>query len=68
MTPQEFRDTIRELGLSQTSFAEQLGLARSTVARWALGKSPVPRYAMVYLEERLERVRLKGNVMRALNL
>jgi DNA-binding transcriptional regulator YiaG len=50
MTPAEFRDTIRELGLSQRALARHLGLNKSTVTRWANGKAPVPQYAVAYLK------------------
>jgi transcriptional regulator with XRE-family HTH domain len=50
MTPQEFRDTIRELGLSQRALARHLGLNKSTVNRWATGETPVPQYAVAWIE------------------
>ena len=49
MTPLEFRDALRGLGLSQKDLALRLGLALSTVNRWAKGKAPVPGYARAYL-------------------
>jgi transcriptional regulator with XRE-family HTH domain len=50
MTPQEFRSALRAIGLSQRALAERLGLAISTVNRWAVGPTPVPRYAIAYLD------------------
>jgi DNA-binding transcriptional regulator YiaG len=52
MTPAEFRGEIRALGLSQRALAATLGLAISTVNRWAVGQADVPQYAVAYLEER----------------
>jgi hypothetical protein len=42
------------------SLAEHLGLAASTVNRWALGEARVPRYAVAYLDERRELDALKA--------
>jgi transcriptional regulator with XRE-family HTH domain len=50
MTGAEFRAMLKDLGLSQRALAERLGLAISTVNRWALDKAPVPQYAVAYLE------------------
>jgi transcriptional regulator with XRE-family HTH domain len=50
MTTAEFRSTIRALGLTQRALAERLGLATSTVNRWAQGQVEVPQYAVAYLE------------------
>jgi DNA-binding transcriptional regulator YiaG len=49
MTAQEFRDELKECGLSQTDFAHRLDIAVSTVNRWASGELPVPGYAQAYL-------------------
>jgi DNA-binding transcriptional regulator YiaG len=50
MTPTEFRATLRALGLTQRALAERLGLATSTVNRWAKGHADVPQYAVAYLD------------------
>ena len=50
MTLAEFRDALHSLGLSQRDMAERLGLAFSTVSRWARDLAPVPQYACAYLE------------------
>lgn len=55
MTAPEFRSTLKSLHLSQRSLAERLGVETSTVNRWALGKAPVPRYAVYVLELLAER-------------
>jgi DNA-binding transcriptional regulator YiaG len=52
MTPTEFRATLRALNLTQRSLAERLGLAISTVNRWAKRQVEIPQYAVAYLEER----------------
>jgi len=54
MTSEEFRAELRELGLSQRALALRLGLAITTVNRWALEQAPVPQYAVAYLELRRE--------------
>ena len=54
MTSDEFRAELRELGLSQRALALRLGLAVTTVNRWALELAPVPQYAVAYLELRRE--------------
>jgi transcriptional regulator with XRE-family HTH domain len=50
MTANEFRDALKALGMTQRSFAERLGLAATTVNRWALGTLPVPQYAVAFLQ------------------
>jgi transcriptional regulator with XRE-family HTH domain len=49
MTPAEFRLTLKDLGISQRDLTERLGLAASTVNRWAMGQASVPQYAAAYL-------------------
>jgi transcriptional regulator with XRE-family HTH domain len=51
MTHTEFRAALRAIGMTQRALAERLGLAISTVNRWALGQAPVPQYAVAYLDE-----------------
>lgn len=55
MTAPEFRTTLKSLKLSQRSLAERLGVDATTVNRWAVGKAPVPRYAVYVLELLAER-------------
>jgi transcriptional regulator with XRE-family HTH domain len=50
MTPAELRAALRAAGLTQRALAQRLGLAISTVNRWALDKAPVPQYVVAYLE------------------
>lgn len=49
MTPEEFRATLKRLGLRQRWLSERLGVETSTVNRWATGKAPVPQYAVFAL-------------------
>lgn len=50
MTADEFRATLRDLGMSQTELRLRLGLNKSTVNRWAQNQLDVPQYAVAYLE------------------
>lgn len=49
MTADELRARLKALGLRQLGFAEQLGVSRHTVKRWASGDLPVPKYAALVL-------------------
>lgn len=49
MTADEFRATLKSLGLRQRWLAERLGVSTSTVWRWANGDLPVPQYAVFAL-------------------
>lgn len=49
MTADEFRATLKVLGIRQRWLAEHLGVAVSTVNRWAQGTLPVPQYAIFTL-------------------
>ncbi len=42
MTPQELRDTLQELELSQSEAARRLGVEQSTMYRWLSGESKIP--------------------------
>lgn len=42
MTPEQFLDALSRLGLSKAEAARQLGVARSTVSRWAEGARTIP--------------------------
>jgi DNA-binding transcriptional regulator YdaS (Cro superfamily) len=50
MTAPEFRALLRSVGLTQRALAQRLGVAPSTVNYWCMGRCPVPRYAVAYLE------------------
>jgi transcriptional regulator with XRE-family HTH domain len=51
MTANEFRARLFELGYTQTAFAAHVGLALSTVNRWAKGKIEIPRLVEAYFED-----------------
>ena len=68
MTAVEFRAAMRNLGITQRALAERLGLAISTVNRWAMGQAEVPQYAVAYLESRAENLRLARALSASLNL
>ena len=42
MTPDQFRDTLRRLGLPQVRAATLLGVDGRTVRRWVGGERPIP--------------------------
>jgi len=44
MTGREFRRALRSNGISQLDLSKALGVAHSTVNRWATGDLPVPGY------------------------
>jgi DNA-binding XRE family transcriptional regulator len=50
MNATEFRATLKQLSLTQRELAARLGLATSTVNRWATDDFPIPKYAIAYLE------------------
>ena len=50
MTSDEFRAELKALELSQRALALRLGLAVTTVNRWALALAPVPQYRKVRFE------------------
>jgi len=50
MTSDEFRAELKALGLSRRALALRLGLAVTTVNRWALALAPVPQYRKVRFE------------------
>jgi len=50
MTSDEFREALARLDLSQRFLASTLGVANTTVNRWACGTVPVPQYAVAWIE------------------
>jgi transcriptional regulator with XRE-family HTH domain len=50
MTASEFRSALKELGITQFWLAIQLGVAISTVNRWATGEVPVSPYVPFVLK------------------
>jgi DNA-binding transcriptional regulator YiaG len=49
---QEFRRLLARSGLNQSTLAYLLGKDVGTVNRWHQGRTPVPAYALAYLELR----------------
>jgi DNA-binding transcriptional regulator YiaG len=49
MTAEQFRQTLRELGMTQSILVRHLGVNKSTVNRWAKDQLAVPQYAIAYL-------------------
>jgi DNA-binding transcriptional regulator YiaG len=49
MTPDEYREAIAELGLSQGAAARLLGVDARTSRRWAIGERDVPPPAERFL-------------------
>jgi len=43
---------LKEIGVSQSDLAEELGLQRSVVNRWVLGNVTIPAYAIVHLHRK----------------
>lgn len=60
MTADELRAALKDLGLSQTRFAERLGVDRHTVKRWTNGGKPVPQYAALVVSLLSERASLQS--------
>jgi DNA-binding transcriptional regulator YiaG len=49
MTPDEYREAIDHLGLSQVAAAKLLGVDDRTSRRWACGERPIPPPAQRFL-------------------
>lgn len=49
MTPDEYRETIEKLGLSQVAAARLLGVDDRTSRRWASGERDIPPPAQRFL-------------------
>ena len=43
MTTKQFRQALKQLGLSQMELARQIDVDPRTVRRWATGEHPVPK-------------------------
>lgn len=61
MKQDEFRATLRELGLTQPKLAKMIGVDVTTVNRWATGKARIQEGAAAYLRL-LKDIRQAGKI------
>ena len=50
ITKEQFKSLRKELNISVSSFAYEIGVHFTTVHKWENGEVPLPKYAMVVLE------------------
>ena len=50
MSPQQFRQVLRQLGLSQVQAAKRLGVNPRTLRRWVAGDSRIPESVGLVLQ------------------
>lgn len=51
MKSADFRDILKDLGISQAEYARRIDVSKDTMSRWVTGRmSPIPRYAIYPLE------------------
>lgn len=51
MNKDQFRDALKDVGLSQAKYSDRIGVNKDTMSRWVTGRmSPIPRYAIYPLE------------------
>jgi DNA-binding transcriptional regulator YiaG len=50
VSPDQYRDAIEKLGLSQVAAAKLLGVDARTSRRWAIGERDVPAPAVRFLQ------------------
>ena len=53
MNPEQFRDALRLLGLSQRAFAREIGYRPNQVNAWAQGRYAIPVIVQKFLAQRL---------------
>lgn len=53
MDQYEFRDALKEFGVSQRQFARETEMDITTVNRWATAKAEIPGIAVAYIRLRL---------------
>ena len=54
MSPQQFRDALRRLRLSQVQAAKRLSVNERTVRRWVAGDSRIPESVALLLQSWLK--------------
>lgn len=67
MTPDEYREVIGKLGLSQVAAAELLGVDARTSRRWANGERDVPAPAVRFLQYLIATGKTGDKAMKILN-
>jgi transcriptional regulator with XRE-family HTH domain len=67
MTAEEFRQRLSALGWSRAKLARRLDVHPNAVSRWAQGHTPVPGYAVAYLNVLDEMQRIGGTCRRVLD-
>jgi len=60
MDHDEFRATLKKLGISQHQFAREIDMDVTTVNRWANDKAEIPGIASAYVRLRLKLKELIG--------
>jgi DNA-binding transcriptional regulator YiaG len=50
MSPQQFRNVLRRLGVNQVQAAKRLGVNPRTVRRWVAGDSRIPESVSLLLQ------------------
>jgi DNA-binding transcriptional regulator YiaG len=66
MTPDEYRETIEKLGLSQIAAARLLGVDERTSRRWASGERDIPPPAVRFLRYLIATKKTGEQAMRVL--
>ena len=66
MTPDEYRETIERLGLTQNGAARLLGVDERTSRRWALGERDIPPPAERFLRYLIATKRTGEQAMKVL--
>lgn len=50
MTPEEFKQWRKDMGLTQTKAAEVLGVTRSAVAKWEMGERELSKTVLKLID------------------
>lgn len=58
MTPEEFRTALQSLGWKQSDFCRMADVDKNTPSRWLNGTTPIPGWAVKFLEMAQEIKRL----------
>ncbi len=61
MTPKDIKRLRERLGMTQEQFAERLGVARETVARWEIGANAPRGLSLKALKELAAKARKAGS-------